>query len=94
MRGEQDTLTIAAYAVVGLDEQGVDRIQDVAIGEMAADYALCEIRSAAVEAIETDGTLSIAHAEAIAASIRLLPVTVTITRDPKWSNGRDPIHIR
>ena len=94
MLGEPGAVTIAAYAIVGLDECGLDHIQGVAIGKLNADYHLEEIRAAAVEAIESDDALTIAQAEAIAASIRLLSATVTITPDPKWSNGRDPIHIR
>lgn len=93
MLAEPRTLTVTAYAIVGLDEHGIDRVQGIAIGHAAADYALCEIRADAIEAIEVDASMPVTQAEAIAASIRLLPATVTFTPDSQWSNSRAPIDI-
>ncbi|MFN3675544.1 MAG: hypothetical protein ACK4TC_06150 [Sphingomonas pseudosanguinis] len=88
MLAEPGTLTVSAYAIVGLDEHGIDRVQGIAIGHAAADYALCEIRADAIEAIEVDGSMPVAQAEAIAASIRLLPAMVTFNPDKQWSTAR------
>lgn len=86
MLGEPGVVTIAAYAIVGLDERGHDRIQGVAIGKLNADYHLEEIRAAAVEAIESDDALTIEQAEAITASIRFLSANVIILPDIHWSS--------
>lgn len=85
MLADPSALTVPVFAIVGLDEHGIDRVQGIAIGHGAADYALCEIRADAIEAIELDASLPVTQAEAIAASIRLLPAMVTLVPDEQWA---------
>lgn len=88
MLADPSALTVPVFAIVGLDEHGIDRVQAIAIDPAAAEYALSEIRADAIEAIEFDASMPVTQAEAIAASIRLLPAAVTFTPDNQWSTAR------